>query len=541
MLTPKMIENEKDFFCPLGHNLQVVKILLDPKLSKDQRLLCNECLKHTKIDAKMVELQKIFQLIEDHQVRKMGRVENIIMDQIKIIQSLQSIFDKMKQNVIQQLNQLIKIMMEWILHLQQFGSQYSKYSFYQELEIMLLNQNKAGNLQKIIDDLEKNNLCWTQKLEYNQCKQLLKSLESITQNYSLSEYQQQISIQPKTIKIQEINTKLNIEQSLKVYPNHSTNLKPLNFQIIQKSSISQSDTCFAIAFDNDCSTLVAGCDSKIKVYEFNQGNIKQIQTLYEHKEWVYTLNFMKKQKQFISGSRDKSIIVWKQNQMNLWSLQQILNGHNYQIFCLVINTNDDLIISGSGDKTIKFWMKKNEWLCQQTITDHSNHVYGLSLNQQQNKVVSCGYDKIILIIEQSEWNKEWKVIQKITIEQCGYRVCFIDNNMFTLSPRDKEQIFIFEMNTMNNQFTKTKEITIQCGSDGQCLFPLQYINSKCILLSKNGEYVNVIRKKQYGNFLTEQSIHFKTTWLYGGMSNDGEYLITWDKESKQIQIWKDED
>ncbi|CAD8214035.1 unnamed protein product [Paramecium octaurelia] len=262
---------------------------------------------------------------------------------------------------------------------------------------------------------------------------------------------------------------------------------------------------------------------------------KQTQILSEHKGDVCTLNFMKKSNQFISGSSD-FIIIWQQNQNNQWISQNKLNGHTNNILCLILNNNEDLIVSGSSDITIKIWMKKNEWQCQQTIKDHSHWVQSLSFNLQQNRVVSCGYDKLILIMEQQGQNKEWIVIQKITVEQIAFRVCFIDNNMFTLSEHGKEQISIFEMNSINQQFTKTTDIHVQCGSDLHCLFAQQYINQKCILVSKNGEYVNLIRKTLNGQFVTQQSIHFNTNKLFGGMSDNGEYLITWDDKSKQIQI-----
>ncbi|CAK74259.1 unnamed protein product (macronuclear) [Paramecium tetraurelia] len=139
-------------------------------------------------------------------------------------------------------------------------------------------------------------------------------------------------------------------------------------------------------------------------------------------------------------------------------------------------------------------------------------------------------------MEQQGLIKEWIVIQKITLEQSARRVCFIDHNMFTLSEHGKEQISIFEMNSINEQFTKTKDIHVKCGSDSCTLFPQQLIHSKYILVSKNGEYVNLIRKTLNGQFLTQQSIHFNTYSSYGGMSDNGEYLITWDNKSKQIQI-----
>ncbi|CAD8204330.1 unnamed protein product [Paramecium pentaurelia] len=377
-----------------------------------------------------------------------------------------------------------------------------------------------------------------QQLQINISQKCEQQIRDIQKSMEQKLIDKEILLEQKNKEIECLNSKLNIKEQQTIQSTHSINLKPFNYQIIQQSSISQNDWCYAIAFDNDCSTLVAGCESQIKVYEFKQGIIKEIQTLNEHQSRVFTLNFMKKSKQFISGSVDKSIRIWKQNQNYLWSSLQILNGHNGVISCLVLNINEDLIISGSHDNTIKFWIKKNEWLCQQTITDHSDSVYGLSLNQQQNRIVSCGDDKLILIIENQGQNTEWKVIQKININNYGLRVCFIDNNMFTLSQYNQEYISVFEMNNINKQFTKTRDITIKCGSDCNCLFPQQYINQKCILLSKNGEYVNLIRKKQNGEFLTEQSIHFATYSIFGGMSEDGQYLITWDKQSCQIQIRK---
>ncbi|CAD8082830.1 unnamed protein product [Paramecium primaurelia] len=105
--------------------------------------------------------------------------------------------------------------------------------------------------------------------------------------------------------------------------------------------------------------------------------------------------------------------------------------------------------------------------------------------------------------------------------------------MFTFSPKGKEQMSVYEM---NNEFTKTKDITIKCGSDSICLFPSQCINAKCMLMSKNGEYVNIIRKKQNGDLLIQQSMHFGTKLISGTMSDNGQYLVTWDNKQKQIQI-----
>ncbi|CAD8209873.1 unnamed protein product [Paramecium octaurelia] len=548
MFKPKMIENEKDFFCTKGHKLPVVTIALDPKLSRDERLLCTECLENTCMDGKMVGLRKMIQIVEENQIKQMEKVENIIMDQIKQVEQLHSIVDQMKSFVLQQLNELITILIGWIQNLQKKGQQQSEYSLQEEIEKMVLQRNNTyTTLQPQISEIQKTNFCWISKLhpkleqfnqfaEYKRCKDILTNIGLESQH--ITNEQQQINVQKENEELQQLIAELNIQHPQAEQSACSDNLQSFSYDIIQEFSIQKIEQCYAIAINKDCSTLLVGCLSQIKVFEFNQGNIKQIQTLNEHKQYVTTLNFMKKSKQFISGSRDKSIIIWRCDENNLWTLQQRLNGHSFWILCLVLNTNEDLIISGSNDPSIKFWINKNEWVCQQTITDHSSSIYGLSLNQQQNRVISCGYDKLILIMEQQEQNKDWIVIQKIKVEEFGHRICFIDDNIFAFSQYDIEQLTLFEMNPINKQFNKTRDISIKCGLEDECFFPQQYINSKQILLSKNGEYVNLIKKKQNEDFLTEYSIPFRTFCLFGVMSDDGEYLITWDKNSNSIQIRK---
>ncbi|CAD8085150.1 unnamed protein product [Paramecium primaurelia] len=263
--------------------------------------------------------------------------------------------------------------------------------------------------------------------------------------------------------------------------------------------------------------------------------LNQVQLLSEHGDRVVTLNFMKRSDQFISGSDDKQIIIWTRNQNNSWICSQKLNGHTNDIYCLIININEDLIVSGSNDQTIKFWQKQNEWLCSQTITDHTNYVYGLSQNEQQNRVISCGNDKLILVMEQQ--NTQWIVIQKITVETFGVRLCFIDNNIFTFQPWQKKYMHVFEINSTNKQYIKTKDIPVIGGGDCY-FFPQQYIKQQCILVNKNASNVSLIRKKQNGEFIIEQYIDFGTYLIFGYMTDDGQYLITWDNKSKEYQIRK---
>ncbi|CAD8127270.1 unnamed protein product [Paramecium sonneborni] len=349
-------------------------------------------------------------------------------------------------------------------------------------------------------------------------------------------YQQQLFNQLKQ-SIQQV--KLIVDEILK---NNKTQIKQRinQFELMNQNIINQVESCKAISFNKDCSIMIAGCKEKIKIFLHQEGMLNSIQMLSEHTKEVFTLNFMRNNNNFVSGSVDQSIIIWQVNEINYqWNCQQKLNGHQNWILCLLINNNDDLIISGGCDRTIKFWGNQNQWLCQQTIINHTSNVCSLSLNENQNKLISCSDDQQILVMEQAQLDKKWNVIQQIKVDQYGFRLCFIDDNLFTFQPKCKDQMHVYKLDSNTHNYRKTKEIVVRCGSD-RCsrLFPQQYLKSKCLLVNKNGNNINIMTKKENDDFVVEQSIEFSDESIYGQLSDNGEYLITWDSGSKEIQVRK---
>ncbi|CAD8109962.1 unnamed protein product [Paramecium sonneborni] len=188
---------------------------------------------------------------------------------------------------------------------------------------------------------------------------------------------------------------------------------------------------------------------------------------------------------------DKEFYIWRLGRIYVdleYQQQQLINlfiksiKYKGRINCLIKNNNEDNLISSCNDKTIKFWTKQNEWVCQQIITDHQHWVYQLSQNDEQNKVISCGWDQLILIIEYSEQNKKWIVIQNIKVDCQGMRLCFINDNLFTFQPHKGNSLLIYEMKSVNKQFINTKHVTLDPDdNDGVVFFPQQYIKSKYYL------------------------------------------------------------
>ncbi|CAD8172188.1 unnamed protein product [Paramecium pentaurelia] len=479
-------------------NQQIIGVCIDSQCQY-QRPYCNSCLaNHGQHLKKLTPLE-----ILDEWIRK----------RVIIVQNVQQKAQECKLTLDSLLNKFINLCNINLAQLPQLGlSQIDNIvkclSLIELWEKTLLNQflQAIELIKQIVKEILEN-----QKKQIN-----LRSTDNL-QILEPSEIKEQIFEQKKPLKI----------------------LKQFNFELMNQNSIKQENYCFAIAINKDNSIVVAGCGKQIKVFDLKQGKLNQSQLLCDHQFDVSTLNFMKKSNHFVSGSVDKSIIIWQMNQNNLWICQQKLVGHTRSISTLLLNNNENIIISGSNDSSIKFWNKQNGWQCQQTIQDHTSQVYSLNLNEKQDKLISCSYDSQIIIYEYTYIDQIWTMIQKIKAEQYGFRLSFINDNQFAFQPSHQEQMHLYEINSKNQKFEKTKQIIVKSGSCGCTnLFPQQYLKSKCLLVNKNGQNINLIRKKENGDFITELTIEFDQFQIYGQLSDDGEYLITWDEKSKEIQIRK---
>ena len=88
--------------------------------------------------------------------------------------------------------------------------------------------------------------------------------------------------------------------------------------------------------------------------------------------------------------------------------QKILEGHTKFVNSVIVK--DNLIISGSGDKTIKIW-DITSGLCLKTIECHRNIVMSV-LAASDNLIISGSYDKTIKITPMSLFPGELPVFQQ---------------------------------------------------------------------------------------------------------------------------------
>ena len=80
-----------------------------------------------------------------------------------------------------------------------------------------------------------------------------------------------------------------------------------------------------------------------------------INTLTSHKSHVNAFQFMKKTNTLFSGGDDNIMIIWSTIQINNGKFIKKIFDHKREISCLIANTEQDFIVSGSYDSNIKFW------------------------------------------------------------------------------------------------------------------------------------------------------------------------------------------
>ncbi|CAD8129539.1 unnamed protein product [Paramecium sonneborni] len=316
----------------------------------------------------------------------------------------------------------------------------------------------------------------------------------------------------------------------------------LFYSIIQKYPYH----CFAQAINHNNTLIALGSKSACKVIFKKNEKFKYLLQVKKHQSAISTLNFFKDSLQLISGSYDSSIIIQPLNLLSNLKHITKLKGHTHLISCLVVNTNqENLFISGSVDKNIKFWTFSSSscWTCTQTISEHLDQVSGLSINQECSKLISCGRDKQILIIERSS-DKIWYVKQKISGN--GYRISFITTDIFSFQPYNGTHLYLYTFDLTTGLYIKSRELAVSDGGQGcQYFFPQVYIASKQLLVSKNGYFVNLIKfnfNSEGWNCKLEEEIEFNQLGnfgnIFGTISNNGEYLVTWDCKSGIIQFRK---
>ncbi|CAK57068.1 unnamed protein product (macronuclear) [Paramecium tetraurelia] len=545
MFSPQIIENLNDYQCSQNHNRPIKSACIQPNYPQNKRFFCEECLKEITIEVH--PLGQIRQKIEDDLKTSIQQCEIQISPFLNMLRQLEQNICSLKEYILQEINSLINITSESISKIETLIKKQFSYSFIDTLEKLSKQTPIYFQPQQLIHNIKAFNNTWISQLDerlgkflqFEQSKKAVEILNNIKHQQSFT------------------NTFVSQQDNLFFYSHNASQEIQKNIKIGQNVFSIKHPYCYAIAINKENNIIVTSSNKNLSIFQIGQGSIK-LEQLCENKysKFIVTLTFFKSataNNTFISGSQDSNIVIWIQNRtiqsQFSWEPKLLLQGHASCINCLIVNSFDSIIISGSDDTKIKFWspeQSSNKWYCQQTIREHSNSVFGLSINSQGNQLISCGRDMLILVM-QNQNNQNWQIKQKIQTQNYGYRLTFINENIFTFQPhlKNKSEIEIFQIDPNTKNYIKLRNLQLQ-GTKMTCYyyFPQVYIPQLSMLITKNGHYVNFIKfqftsQHQFQDCKLEAALDFGVLSygeIFGTTSEDGEYLITWDLLSQCIQI-----
>ena len=184
----------------------------------------------------------------------------------------------------------------------------------------------------------------------------------------------------------------------------------------------------SLAFSENDSMLLAGCNSMANVRVFDAVTMKELRTLEDgsnnstnsmafspdgevfasggetitlwstrswnrigtlkgHSMRINALAFSSSGKELASGSTDRKVVIWD---VPSCKMTQVLDGRSRSVQCLAFSGNDETLVSGGNFPSILFWNVKNGVVTKSVATLQRSATLAMKLNQDESLMAS-GY------------------------------------------------------------------------------------------------------------------------------------------------------
>ena len=115
-----------------------------------------------------------------------------------------------------------------------------------------------------------------------------------------------------------------------------------------------------------------------------------------HSDYIASICLSSDGTKLLSGSFDKTLKFWEVSTQNsLLDCLLTFNEHTEAIYSVYLSHDDKLAVSGSADKTIKLWNIQTG--CIKSFEGHTDIVSSVILSRDHNLIISGSYDKTLKI------------------------------------------------------------------------------------------------------------------------------------------------
>ncbi|CAD8214836.1 unnamed protein product [Paramecium octaurelia] len=297
--------------------------------------------------------------------------------------------------------------------------------------------------------------------------------------------------------------------------------KQVEFKLIDDST-KQSSQCYAIAFNNTGLIMISCCIKQIKIWNFEKGKLN-LQIL---------MKLIKKLLHAWCIAQRKIVLflAHKIKHQSEWKFSQPYQQHDGTVNCLILNKQEDQLISRGCDYKIIVWLVdfiKNELVFLYSLDKHTNTVFSLSFNQSETLLASCGYGTFII------WEKglkeKWDFKYTQNVSAAGYKIHVINDQQIFWVPMHQyiNELLVFELqngNFSNNQ-NKTINFIRNYESQDQSYFPIMHNKDRNVRLIRHKQHIYLIREFNDSTFQIVSTLNCQSQEIYGTMTNNGQYLV----------------
>ncbi|KAI1729931.1 WD domain, g-beta repeat domain-containing protein [Ditylenchus destructor] len=157
-----------------------------------------------------------------------------------------------------------------------------------------------------------------------------------------------------------------------------------------------------------CGTYLASAsfDGSIIIYEYRDGDFDEAHKLEGHENEVKCCEFSVSGEFLATCSRDKTVWVWQVDEDNDYEVGSILQNHSADVKFVVWHPNEDILVSGGYDCSIRFYaFDGDDWVTQHAIPDaHDNTVWSASFDGSGEYLCTCGADSAVKIWKRNRQN-----------------------------------------------------------------------------------------------------------------------------------------
>ena len=186
----------------------------------------------------------------------------------------------------------------------------------------------------------------------------------------------------------------------------------------KQTILSHKDSIWSVAFSPPDGKILATGSDDGTVHLWNVSTYKEIKTLIEPLNHVFSIAFSPDGKTLATGGFDSTIRLW--NISNSKQIVQKLNGHLDRVFSITFSPNGKILATGSADKTVGLWDISSRTLIGERLTGHTNSVYSISFSPDNKKLATSSADRTVRL-----WD--------ISLESWRARACEIANRNLTLA------------------------------------------------------------------------------------------------------------